>query len=182
MGYTRIGLLCRHVFCVYRFRGIQKIPDKYIAKRWKKDALPNMVFNIKYRYGVDNSDNFKLRAEVLELVHECSDRLRFEPERLALFVEEIRAIKKQIFEDLPNDPNSNNKGGVFKELLAQSEPDDVSFSAPQGIRNKGCGTSSRLIGPGEKAKVQSKKKKRKCKTCGKLTYHDSRNCPKKNYN
>ncbi|XP_021985955.1 protein FAR1-RELATED SEQUENCE 5-like [Helianthus annuus] len=67
MSFTRIGYPCRHVFSAYRFQGINKIPDKYIALRWKKDALPKKVFNIEFRYGVDNSKSFKLRSEALNL-------------------------------------------------------------------------------------------------------------------
>lgn len=179
MLFTRLGYLCRHVFSAYRFRGIDKIPDKYISLRWKKDALPKKVFNLEFRYGVDNSISFKLRSEALNLVQQCGDRLRCDPLKLAAFVEEIKVIKNRIFQDLPNDPNSKNKGAEFEEIIGQPEPDSVSVVAPQGIRNKGCGTSRRLIGPGEKAKVKSKKKKRKCNFCGKLSYHDSRNCPTK---
>ncbi|XP_035837194.1 protein FAR1-RELATED SEQUENCE 5-like [Helianthus annuus] len=163
MLFTRIGYLCRHVFSAYRFRGINKIPDKYIAPRWKKDALPKKVFNLEFRYGVDSSESFKLRSEALNLAQQCGDRLRDDSVKLAWFVEQIRAIKNTIFEEVTTDPSSKNKGGVFEELIGESQPDSVSFVAPQGIRNKGCGTSRRLIGPGEKAKVKSKKKKRNCK-------------------
>ncbi|XP_022030373.2 protein FAR1-RELATED SEQUENCE 5-like [Helianthus annuus] len=158
MLFTRIGYLCRHVFSAYRFRGINKIPDKYIAPRWKKDALPKKVFNLEFRYGVDSSESFKLRSEALNLAQQCGDRLRGDSVKLAWFVEQIKAIKNKIFEEVPTDPSSNNKGGVFEELVGESQPDSVSFVAPQGIRNKGCGRSRRLIGPGEKAKKKQKRK------------------------
>ncbi|XP_022019500.1 protein FAR1-RELATED SEQUENCE 5-like [Helianthus annuus] len=158
MLFTRIGYLCRHVFSAYRFRGINKIPNKYIAPRWKKDALPKKVFNLEFRYGVDSSESFKLRSEALNLAQQCGDRLRGDSVKLAWFVEQIRAIKNTIFEEATTDPSSKNKGGVFEELIGESQPDSVSFVAPQGIRNKGCGTSHRLIGPGEKAKKKQKRK------------------------
>ncbi|KAJ0888947.1 putative transcription factor interactor and regulator CCHC(Zn) family [Helianthus annuus] len=118
-------------------------------------------------------------SEALNLAQQCGDQLRGDSVKLAWFVEQIKAIKNKIFEEVPSDPSSKNKGGVFEELVGELQPDSVSFVAPQGIRNKGCGKSARLIGLGEKAKVKSKKKKRNCKLCGKRAYHDSRNCPTK---
>ncbi|XP_022030465.1 protein FAR1-RELATED SEQUENCE 5-like [Helianthus annuus] len=112
MLFTRIGYLCRHVFSAYRFRGINKLPDKYIAPRWKKDALPKKVFNLEFRYGVDSSESFKLKSEALNLAQQCGDRLRGDSVKLAWFVEQIRAIKNTIFEEVTTDPSSKNKGGV----------------------------------------------------------------------
>ncbi|XP_021996256.1 uncharacterized protein LOC110893458 [Helianthus annuus] len=151
----------------------------FSSPRWKKDALPKKVFNLEFCYGVDNSESFKLRSEALNLAQQCSDRLQGDSVKLAWFVEQIKAIKNKIFEEVQSDPSSKNKGGVFEELVGESQPESVSFVAPQGIRNKGCGKSRLLINPGEKAKVKSKKKKRNCKLCGKHAYYDFRNCPTK---
>ncbi|XP_074306414.1 protein FAR-RED IMPAIRED RESPONSE 1-like [Silene latifolia] len=32
--FERIGLLCRHILCVYKGKGIGRIPSKYIVDRW----------------------------------------------------------------------------------------------------------------------------------------------------
>ncbi|KAD3068782.1 hypothetical protein E3N88_36662 [Mikania micrantha] len=57
---------------------------------------------------------------------------------------------------------------------------DLQCSNPQGIRNKGCGKSCRLIGAGEKAVDKSLRTPRLYRTCQKyVTGHDSRNCKKK---
>ncbi|KAK1406396.1 hypothetical protein QVD17_41693 [Tagetes erecta] len=70
---------------------------------------------------------------------------------------------------------------VSCDLLGKSQSVDVSYVPPQGIRNKGCGTAPRLIGPGEKAIENAKKRKgtlRLCGKCKKYVDHDSRNCEK----
>ncbi|KAK9075385.1 hypothetical protein SSX86_003708 [Deinandra increscens subsp. villosa] len=154
MCFTRIGYLCRHVFHVFRSNQIHEIPARYVYARWKRNALPARVHDIANRYSVDNSEAGVLRREIVDVVSQCTDRLRREPERLATLLNQLKDIKKTYFRN-------------------------SSLQPPQGIRNKGCGTDSRLIGPGEKAIEQFKKGPRMCKKCKKLVYdHDSRNCDK----
>ncbi|KAI3825568.1 hypothetical protein L1987_07059 [Smallanthus sonchifolius] len=155
VGITRIGYLCRHVFFVFRFNQIQRILNQYLPTRWRKNVLPKSVYSISNRYSIDTSEDSILRNEILELNH--------------------------IFEEYPNEPDYNKKISVIGDLIGQSQPGNILYTAPQGIRNKGCGMSRRLIGPGEKAVEKSKKKNpRLCRTCFKwVTDHDSRNCLEK---
>ncbi|KAK9049343.1 hypothetical protein SSX86_031688, partial [Deinandra increscens subsp. villosa] len=177
MAFNCIGLLCRHMYAVLRMKDITLIPEKYICPRWKKNALPKKVFSLEFRYGFDNSESFKLRKEALEIVQDCSDRIRSNPEKLAQLVEQLTVIKSKIFEEFPSEPSSK-AGDVFKDLTSLKEPEHVSTGPPSGIKTKGSGTSKsrRLIGLREKGKLKAKRKKRRCKKCGKLAYHDSRNC------
>ena len=45
------------------------------------------------------------------------------------------------------------------------------------IQSKNKGKRQRIVNEKEQNIEQSKKNKRKCKTCGEFDYHDSRNCP-----
>ncbi|KAK9079762.1 hypothetical protein SSX86_001435 [Deinandra increscens subsp. villosa] len=177
MAFNCIGLLCRHMYAVLRMKDITLIPEKYICPRWKKNALPKKVFSLEFQYRFDNSESFKLRKEALEIVQDCSDRIRSNPEKLAQLVEQLTVIKSKIFEEFPSEPSSK-AGDVFKDLTSLKEPEHVSTGPPSGIKTKGSGTSKsrRLIGLREKGKLKAKRKKRICKKCGKLAYHDSRNC------
>nr|GEY06335.1 hypothetical protein [Tanacetum cinerariifolium] len=38
--FGRHGYMCRHVFCVLHVNSIDRIPKRYISKRWRKDVLP----------------------------------------------------------------------------------------------------------------------------------------------
>ena len=113
MGFTRIGYLCRHVFSVFRYNKIDHIPQQYLPRRWKRDALPNDVYSLENRYCVDNSDNSILRNEIMEIVCSCADRLRCDTERLSAFVEQLRKIKNDIFVDVPSNPDYNSTSAVI---------------------------------------------------------------------
>nr|KAJ0212061.1 hypothetical protein LSAT_V11C400197610 [Lactuca sativa] len=34
MHFEHVGILCRHIFCVFKFYSIEQIPEEYIMKRW----------------------------------------------------------------------------------------------------------------------------------------------------
>ncbi|XP_024990705.1 uncharacterized protein LOC112524992 [Cynara cardunculus var. scolymus] len=69
------------------------------------------------------------------------------------------------------------KRNEIQKLLCVSEPESVDMLPPTGIRNRGCGTGKRLVGMSERASINAKKPKRLCRTCEKMGWHDSRNCP-----
>jgi hypothetical protein len=180
MGFTRIGYLCRHVFCVFRHHNVEHIPQQYVSKRWRQDVLPKCVFSIGKRYGIDQTPNSILRNFIVDNIQQCVDRLRSDEDRLSLLHEKVLQIKDQIFKEVPYDPAHKNKGLVIQEVNHISDPDIIEFEPPAGIRNKGCGTKKRLIGPGEKATANTNKQLRRCSYCGeRVNDHDTRNCPEK---
>ncbi|KAM0050666.1 putative transcription factor FAR family [Helianthus debilis subsp. tardiflorus] len=178
-GFTRIGYLCRHIFCVFRNMNIDVIPDQYVASRWRHDVLPPKIFSIDVRYSGGRDEKTIKRQEATTLFNECADRVRGDLENLIDFVEDMRMLKEKIYQAIPEKPAYNSKAVVISDLTGYSEPESVTATAPKGIRNKGCGTSRRLIGPGEKAVERSQKPKRLCRTCFTYTTHDSRNCKAK---
>ncbi|KAK9063004.1 hypothetical protein SSX86_016874 [Deinandra increscens subsp. villosa] len=179
MCFTRIGYLCRHVFHVFRFNQINRIPDRYISNRWLRNALPNRVYEIANRYSVDNSEAGVIRRDIMDTVCQCSDRLRRDPTRLAAFSNQLKDIKRQIFSEVPYNPEHERTSAIISDILHQPEFGTSTFKQPQGIRNKGCGTGKRMVGPGEKAVENFKKGPRFCKMCNQYVYgHDSRNCAK----
>ncbi|KAK9057034.1 hypothetical protein SSX86_024400 [Deinandra increscens subsp. villosa] len=172
MRFTRIGYLCRHVFCVFKFTQVHKIPDRYISKRWGRDSIPRRVYDISNRYSVDNREETRLRNEILDTVGLCVDRLRRNPAQLSALCEQLKELKLKIFADVPS----------------------ATLVMPQGIRTKGCGSDKgdkgdksnngdnsgkRFVGPGEKAINKYKKGKtpRRCGNCKQLvTDHNARTC------
>ncbi|MFS7902739.1 hypothetical protein Hanom_Chr01g00014821 [Helianthus anomalus] len=84
---------------------------------------------------------------------------------------------------VPYDPEISRKGVAIQEVIAHTEPDEISCTTPKKIRNKGCGKHKRLVGPREKAIKVVKKPRRKCNYCGKrVRKHDKRNFPLKKGN
>ncbi|KAD0618056.1 hypothetical protein E3N88_43971 [Mikania micrantha] len=161
-NFTSIGFLCRHVFCVFRVSKVNRIPPKYIAKRWTKDVLPKRIFDIEYRYGVDKSPQSMLRNEILDVVAECVDSLCYDPERLSVFATKVKELKSITLNLDSSDANEKGTNVADIQQLV------------------GCGKRRRMKGIVEEAVKETVKAPRLCRTCKKyVTGHDSRNCKKK---
>ncbi|KAD6795856.1 hypothetical protein E3N88_06752 [Mikania micrantha] len=179
MGFTRIGLLCRHIFCVFRILQIREIPDRYVSKRWRREVLPSRVYSISNRLSVDTSELASLRNEVMDCVNICVDRLCTRVDDLSCFAEKMKEIKKEVLSDYPVLSAGKRRAAAIENLVGRLDESDNALMPPPGIRNKGCGTNRRLVGPGELSVEKAKKTPRLCRSCKKISYHDSRNCKAK---
>ncbi|KVH87882.1 hypothetical protein Ccrd_024804 [Cynara cardunculus var. scolymus] len=103
--------------------------------------------------------------------HSCDE------EKLTAFLDNIRSWKSNLLSGVSEKLDFTNKDDVLQSLVGVPRPEKIDILPPQGIRNKGCGTSKRLIGAGERAMTKSKRPKRLCRGCKELVHHDIRNCP-----
>ncbi|XP_023772445.2 protein FAR1-RELATED SEQUENCE 5-like [Lactuca sativa] len=159
MHFEHLGILCRHIFCVFKFYGIEQIPEKYILKRWRRDVIPTELLKRRFNNSFDDSTSdmtaIDIFFQLLTVVHDCPNH------------------------DLPT------RADHFKKLLGVVGPDvesDVNdIQNPTDIRNKGYGSrGKRLKSTKEMIEKEISKPKRKCATCEQMVHHDKRNCPLKN--
>ncbi|KAK9065202.1 hypothetical protein SSX86_016585 [Deinandra increscens subsp. villosa] len=184
--FTRIGYLCRHIFCIYIPEQVHAIPDRYIRNRWKRDSLPRRVYDISNRYSVDNRVETRLRNEILDTVALCADRLRHNPTELSALCEQMKALKIKIFADVPYDPECNRTNAVISDILRVPETGPSTLILQHSV-TKGSGydkdkennSGKRFVGPREKAinKIKKGKVARLCGNC-KQHGHNARSCEK----
>lgn len=176
--FVRRGILCRHIFCVFKNSDIQEIPQQYILRRWKRDIIPPKLRNKRNRYGETNEAVEKLANEAYSTVDDCVNLLCNDEEKLASFVQKVKLMKTEIEGGLPNLP-ARKKSDIIEKLIGVSKPETNEVQNPQGIRTKGCGRDKRLKGAKEKAITDSLKPLRQCQKCFEYTNkHDKRNCEK----
>ncbi|XP_076936369.1 protein FAR1-RELATED SEQUENCE 5-like [Bidens hawaiensis] len=178
MGFTRVGYLCRHAFCVFRYTQVELIPGKYLPARWMRNVLPDRVHDISNRYSAEDDEESVIRCNMFELLTECADRLRHKPDCLNSLLVQLKDIKDKVFKEFPSEPPYNSKRSIISELVGQPGTVDVTIKPPTGIRNKGSGTK-RQVGVVEKLLKNCNKNPRLCHKCNKYVIdHDSRNCEK----
>ncbi|KAD5318051.1 hypothetical protein E3N88_17997 [Mikania micrantha] len=97
--YFREIPMCCLMKTTSRVNRIVRIPDEYVFKRWMKDVLPKRIFEIQYRYGVDNSPESLLRNEILGLISNCADSLRNDYDGLAVFANKVRELSRSLSSD-----------------------------------------------------------------------------------
>ncbi|KAK1434063.1 hypothetical protein QVD17_10981 [Tagetes erecta] len=67
MNFVRIGYLCRHIFCVLKHLPVNEIPDRYVLRRWKRDAVPADLLRKHVKASVNDALNSEaLRTTVME--------------------------------------------------------------------------------------------------------------------
>ncbi|KAJ0816936.1 putative transcription factor FAR family [Helianthus annuus] len=179
-GFTRMGYLCRHVFCVYRLQHVDMIPAQYISDRWRRDILPKRVFSIESRYGVDTQPQDVMRSEIIDVVSDCVDVIRNDIDSLSSLLEQLKLIKMNFLTNgsiqMPAQVPSED---VLEELIGHPRENEVVVNNPDVARNKGCGKHRRITGSSNQAAPKPPKAARLCRTCMKyVTGHDSRNCKK----
>ncbi|KAD4888981.1 hypothetical protein E3N88_21054 [Mikania micrantha] len=155
---------------------VEEIPDRYVTNRWRLEVFPCRVYGISSRLAIENNAKSILRNETMHCVSECVQQLTGQLEGLSTFVDRKKDLKEGIFNDYLTTFNPRKHSNAIEELVGQVDKNCTLLTPPVGIRNKDCGTSRRLVGPGERADEKSKKNLRLCRTCNQLSYHDSRNC------
>ncbi|KAH9619057.1 hypothetical protein KSS87_004793 [Heliosperma pusillum] len=94
------------------------------------------------------------------------------------FKERVLAVTSVIDDSGNSDIGKKmDKNAEIGMLLGTSLPSEIKVLPPRQCKNKGSG--KRLISQREKAGEVSKRPLRRCKACGEMANHDSRNCDKK---
>ncbi|XP_022032988.1 protein FAR1-RELATED SEQUENCE 5-like [Helianthus annuus] len=144
---------------------------------------PKRGFSLSSRYGVNAHAPSVIRNEILDLVTECVDVARTDEDSLSKLVAQLRDFKINVLSKQPLGTTQNETNECeMEEIVGQpiNIPDEV--ANPDVVRNKGCGTHTRISRPGEKAKKKPPKRPKQlrlCKRCGLyVDDHDSRKCIK----
>ncbi|KAK9064953.1 hypothetical protein SSX86_016336 [Deinandra increscens subsp. villosa] len=174
--FSRMGVLCRHVFYVLKQNDIQEIPNNYIKRRWTPNLIPADIRQKTYNYSKTSAEAESLANEAITMVDFCVKTLIDKEDELRTFVETLRDLKSNVEEKTSNEAPMDKKS-KFEKRLGVKVPKLKKVSNPRESRRKGCGSGKRIIGAAEKAKEFSRKRAIKCGRCGKTTKtHDRRTC------
>ncbi|PWA46767.1 FAR1 DNA binding domain, Zinc finger, SWIM-type, MULE transposase domain, FHY3/FAR1 family [Artemisia annua] len=181
LRYECYGLLCRHIFYVLRMSRVFHFPKQYMDNRWSKHAMTHRTVDAnKASPGSTNSVSV-VDATVREIysnVEESLNHLVGDIEKLHIYTDDQTTLMEKAKLDVPSPPKLNTNE-AYARTLGVTEPAELTIFTPTGINNKGHVMRTRRKSKTEIAMELSDKPMRKCKSCGKLARHDSRNCPLK---
>ncbi|XP_031131813.1 protein FAR1-RELATED SEQUENCE 5-like [Ipomoea triloba] len=173
--FQRLGLLCRHIFVVFKDLKLDSIPLRYVVKRWTRDASLGRSFDIDgvvvdQWEGVD--EKLVLLKSVCLDIQCCISIVQSDMDRLQMFSQIIKEHKDMFLSDPSCCSSVVGKRSIIEEICGSSVPSEVYVLLPKKAKNKGSG--KRIKGFKEIA-IEESKKEMTCKTCNKPG-HDSRNC------
>ncbi|CAA0813862.1 Protein FAR1-RELATED SEQUENCE 1 [Striga hermonthica] len=146
------GWLCRHVFVVLKDLGFNLIPSAYIMPRWTKQTITEPC--------VDHLIEFSKIVEAYKI------------KLLSARTPGDATINGGVVDDMHIEKEHH-----FESFVGMAAPREVNIHPPTQSKNKGSG--KRIKSAKEKGIEGSKKKRRTCKSCGEMTGHNARTCPKK---
>ncbi|KAJ1381231.1 Zinc finger, PMZ-type [Sesbania bispinosa] len=173
-----LGIPCRHILCILKGNGLNKIPSNYIVNRWTKLANRKPIFDIANdvleRCSKPENER-KLISDAWDNFLRCMDKAGQSKEKLLVVINGTIDIEKELteFEGDSQQSKTNN----LQAFIGSNIPKEVDILPPQFSKTKGSG--KRIKGGKEKAIQQQQKRTRLCKACGQHAFHDSRNCPLK---
>lgn len=178
--FVRCGILCRHVFCVFKNCNVQKIPNQYLLKRWTRDLIPPGLRRKKNRYGEKNENISTLFVQATSLVDDCCQILRNHEPKLSDFVDKLKALKSEFEADIPSVPRTK-VSDVVLDFMGVKKPKKVKVRNPTRTNKKGDKNKvdkHRIKSGREQSFEKSKKRQAGCGICG-LSDHNRRTCPNK---
>ncbi|GKD92930.1 protein FAR1-related sequence 5, partial [Tanacetum coccineum] len=174
--FVRVGILCKHIFGVFKNANVEIIPQQYILRRWTKNLIHAALRNKRNRYGEKNVVVENYANEATLIVDHCVHLLSKDEPRLSSFIEKLKSLKKEVEVDCPNPP-SNNKIDNLEQLVGVPKPADVDVNNPVVGSTKGR-KNLRIKGGKEKAIEKGLKGRNSCSMCG-GTDHNKRTCPRR---
>ncbi|XP_019193895.1 PREDICTED: protein FAR1-RELATED SEQUENCE 5-like [Ipomoea nil] len=171
--FRRIGLVCRHMFVVFRGAKLEQLPPEYIVNRWCKHLNCSACKGIPYASDNPPPVATQLWAEINTCVGLAGNSI----ERQARMVSVLKGLTAEFGSDgLTVSPVKGNRAAI-QALCGVEPPQSITIQAPPQAKDKGTGKrikSSREIAIEKNAKVG-----RKCGICGKYAHHNARSCPSK---
>ncbi|KAJ0956638.1 putative transcription factor FAR family [Helianthus annuus] len=178
--FEQYGLLCKHIYFVFKMFKVKEIPNKYVMRRWTKDVVPNDLNNT-FDITVDGDDAHKKAKEVAYEIMQTGEyligNLIKDFDHLLIVRDRMREMKEMVDElriTKPIDPKFDR----YSRLIGYEKPntdEPPTVRVPTGIRNKGRGSHKRIKSKKEKIISLKGKRGRTCSHCN-IKGHDIRTC------
>ncbi|XP_021975242.1 protein FAR1-RELATED SEQUENCE 5-like [Helianthus annuus] len=175
--FEQFGLLCSHIFCVLRMLDIREFPQRYILRRWTREAVPNStpgaILGINETEDRYNEVNRVVR-EITYSTESVINQLVTNFDALCSFRDHVVNYFKTADESVVNAPPKSRRDR-FAEITGNTKPSEATVRVPIGTRFKGMGKPKRMKSKREIAVSQLGKKSRQCQNCFRYG-HNRRSC------
>ncbi|XP_019181677.1 PREDICTED: protein FAR1-RELATED SEQUENCE 5-like [Ipomoea nil] len=171
--FERLGLVCEHMFSVFRAAQVKSLPSDCIAPRWCKHIrLSCYCVKRSDCLSVDHAPN-RLWTEI----HSCLAIAGSNTTRQRLMSQVLQDLTSEFLCDGMGDEHAKGNRGAIAALCSVESPASITIKPRAQAKNKG--TAKRIKSQRELATERSAKEGRKCGMCGEYAHHNARSCPLK---
>ncbi|VFQ74279.1 unnamed protein product [Cuscuta campestris] len=146
-NYMHIGLLCKHIFLVFKDENIRKIPDLYINPRWCKTKLLKPMINIP---DIEFDVVTAVKGEKTALnrlwpdIHYCVAAVEQKPDLLDGFSKVIRQ-QKNILQNALQSNLTPPQDQIFELFYGTSAPSNITILPPNKYTTRVVGRESKAL-------------------------------------
>ncbi|XP_058210661.1 protein FAR-RED IMPAIRED RESPONSE 1-like isoform X2 [Rhododendron vialii] len=158
------GMVCTHQLMVWFQRGIQKVPDKYVLKRWCKN-VKRVHTKVRICYDkLSTSIEAHRHDNMCNLFNEVADLAKASQEKYDMVMTRVRELKRELMDVSVNCESNvgfktpNDSFSLGDEVIKTKQSTNI--LDPEGLRRKGRPPCKRMQGVVEKAvkkKIEKKK-------------------------
>ncbi|XP_019179706.1 PREDICTED: protein FAR1-RELATED SEQUENCE 5-like [Ipomoea nil] len=171
--FERLGLVCRHMFLVFRDAQIKSLPLDYVLPRWCKQV--GGVVCCRQCSDVPSTESGPNR--IWNAMHTCAALVGNNTDRKSRLVQVLEDLKREFMSAGPNVAPAKGNNAAIVALCGVAPPASITIKPPAQAKNKGTG--KRIKSQRELAVLSSAKIGRKCGVCGEYARHNARSCPYK---
>ncbi|XP_057775291.1 protein FAR1-RELATED SEQUENCE 5-like [Salvia miltiorrhiza] len=177
--FIRRGTICKHMFFVFRNLKIDKIPDKYIVKRWCKFSILCPEESRTEDTNRTSHESTKGDFRFYKVLSDCISFVKGNQELSEQLYSSLISVRDKFAEVGTKESAANSKKRTFLEFYGSAPTESPSVLPPNISKMKGSGVGGRRKSDQEKAMILAQKPLRLCRKCQTKGHHDSRNCPTK---
>ncbi|KAH6835291.1 hypothetical protein C2S53_014997 [Perilla frutescens var. hirtella] len=177
LKFVRDGILCCHIFTLFKDLKLQSIPPKYVVSRWMKSSLINEAGALLGDWCFLLEENKIVTNQLISEFYACLSVDEGDTANMSLLLQSLRELREGFLSGDIEDDTMSKKSRLFSDFYGLCAPSEVEVYPPELVKTKG--SASRIKSKEEARAERAKKPLRTCKKCRKKADHDSRNCGKK---
>ncbi|KAH6828233.1 hypothetical protein C2S53_003293 [Perilla frutescens var. hirtella] len=177
LKFVRDGMLCCHIFTLFKDLKLESIPAKYIVPCWMKSSLINEASALLGDRCFLLEENKIVTNQLISEFYACLSVAKGDIAKMSLLLQSIHELRDGFLSGDIEDDTLSKKSRLFSDFYGLCAPSEFEVHPRDLVKIKG--TESRIKSKEEARAEYKKKPLRTCKKCGKKCNHDSRNCGKK---
>ncbi|KAH6820524.1 hypothetical protein C2S53_008797 [Perilla frutescens var. hirtella] len=177
LKFVRDGILCCHIFTLFKDLKLQSIPGKYVVSRWMKSSLINEAGALLGDRCFLLEENKIVTNQLIFEFYACLFVAEGDSSKMSVLLKSLRELREGFFSSDIEENTVSKKSRLFSNFYGLCAPSEVEVHPPEFVKTKG--SASRKKSKEEARAERTKKPRRTCKMYGKKANHDSRNCGKK---
>ncbi|XP_019160898.1 PREDICTED: protein FAR1-RELATED SEQUENCE 5-like [Ipomoea nil] len=170
--FERLGLVCRHMFMVFRDAQIDSLPPVYAMTHWCKGVVVGVCCG---RCDIPTSRS--VPSLLWSEMHACVGVAGNNTARQSWMLQVLKDLRAEFLSDGMSVAPPKGNSAAIAALCGVERPMSITILAPVQAKNKGTG--KRIKSQRELVVERSAKAGRKCGVCGEYAHHNARSFPHK---